>query len=188
METYLLELFEALGGYAIALSILLNIVISVLGVVPSVVITAVNLAFFGFEKGLAISIAGEALGAIISFYLYRKGIKKLVNQKEINNKLLTRLMNARGVEAFCLIIALRIFPFVPSGLVTLAAAFSRMAIIQYSVASTIGKMPALVIEAYSIQQVLVWNWKGKVILSVALGFIIWLVYSRRRSKEESIKE
>ncbi|MBN8192994.1 TVP38/TMEM64 family protein [Bacillus sp. NTK074B] len=180
METHLLEWFNTLGIFAIALSILLNIIISVLGVLPSVVITAVNITFFGFEKGLAVSIAGEALGAIVSFYLYRKGIKKLFHHKEINNGLLTRLQNSQAVEAFCLIIAFRIFPFIPSGLVTLAAAISKVGIINYSIASTIGKMPALVIEAYSIQQVLVWNWKGKVLLSVCLVFFIWLIFNRRK--------
>ena len=184
METHLLEWFNTLGIYAIALSILLNIIISVLGVLPSVVITAANITFFGFEKGLAVSIAGEALGSIVSFYLYRKGIKRLFHNKEINNGLLTRLQNSKGVEAFCLIIALRIFPFIPSGLVTLAAAISKVGIINYSIASTIGKMPALVIEAYSIQHVLVWNWKGKLILSVFLLFIIWLVLSRKKSAKE----
>ncbi|MFI8684837.1 TVP38/TMEM64 family protein [Rossellomorea sp. NPDC077527] len=184
METHLLEWFNSLGVYAIALSILLNIIISVLGVLPSVAITAVNITFFGFEKGLAVSIAGEAVGAIVSFILYRKGIKTFLKKKEINSKLLARLQNSRGVEAFCLILFLRIFPFIPSGIVTLAAAISKAGMINYSVASTIGKIPALVIEAYSIQQVLVWNWKGKFILSVFLLFIIWLVLSRKKSAKE----
>lgn len=178
METYLLEWFNTLGIYAVALSILLNIIISILGVLPSVVITAVNITFFGFEKGLAVSIAGEVMGAIVSFYLYRKGIKRLFRNKEINSRLLTGLQNSRGVKAFCLIIVLRIFPFIPSGLVTLAAAISKVGIINFSIASTIGKMPALIIEAYSIQQVLVWNWKGKAILSASLVFFIWLIISK----------
>ncbi|WP_064091911.1 TVP38/TMEM64 family protein [Rossellomorea aquimaris] len=183
MESYLLDLFKVLGDFAIALSIILNIFISVLGVVPSVVITAVNIKFFGFENGLFISIIGEALGSIVSFYLYRKGINKLLNSKEITNKYVTKLMKSRGIEAFCMIIFLRVFPFIPSGIVTLAAAISKVGIINYSVASTIGKIPSLVIEAYSIQQVLIWNWKGKGILCLFLLFSIWFIYSKSRGKK-----
>ncbi|PFA63040.1 hypothetical protein CN378_18555 [Bacillus sp. AFS015802] len=184
MEASLLEWFNTLGVYAIIVSILLNIIISVLGVLPSVAITAVNIAFFGFQEGLAVSIAGEALGAIVSFYLYRRGMNKFLRHKEINSRLLKRMQQSRGGEAFFLIIALRIFPFIPSGLVTLAAAVSKVGIIQYSVASTLGKMPALVIEAYSIQQVLVWNWKGKIILSGFLLFLIWLILTDRKSAKK----
>jgi uncharacterized membrane protein YdjX (TVP38/TMEM64 family) len=64
------------GLLAIFVSIIINIIISILGVVSSFFITAANIGFFGFGNGLLISITGEAIGAIISFYLYRKGLKK----------------------------------------------------------------------------------------------------------------
>lgn len=150
METYLLDLFKALGYYAIALSVILNILISVLGVIPSFVITAANIKFFGFESGLIISILGEAFGAIISFYLYRKGMKTLLNKNRINSKYAKQLMKSEGIEAFYMIVVLRILPFIPSGIVTLAGAISKVGLINYSVASTIGKIPSLVLEAYSI--------------------------------------
>ncbi|WP_247739127.1 VTT domain-containing protein [Bacillus sp. 165] len=185
METYLLDWFKILNDYAIAFSVLVNILISVLGIVPSFFITAVNIKFFGFENGLLISIIGEAFGAIVSFFLYRKGMKKLLNKKRIKNKYVTKLTKSKGIEAFFMIIALRILPFIPSGIVTLAGAISKVGIINYSVASTIGKIPSLVIEAYSIQQVLIWNWKGKAILCLFSLFIIWLIFSKRRSKHIS---
>jgi uncharacterized membrane protein YdjX (TVP38/TMEM64 family) len=183
LEAYLIDLLRALGDYAVVLSVLLNIFISVLGVIPSFVITAVNIQFFGFENGLIISILGEALGAIISFYLYRKGIKKLISKKKIKSKYIAKLMNSRGLEAFFMIIALRIFPFIPSGMVTLAGAISKVGIINYSVASTIGKIPALLIEAYSIQQVLIWDWKGKLILALFSVIIMWSLFINSRKNK-----
>ena len=74
MEGYVLEWFKDIGFYAVGLSIILNIAISVLGLVPSFLLTAANIHFFGFGYGLLLSIVGEAFGAIVSFYLYRKGI------------------------------------------------------------------------------------------------------------------
>ena len=180
METQVLYWFESSGLYAVWLSIILNIIISVLGVVPSFFITAANISFFGFENGLLLSILGEAFGAIISFYLYRKGINKVRNKISIKNKYLNRLMHSKGIEAFLLILSLRIFLLMPSGLVTLVSASSNVGILNFSIASTFGKIPALVIEAYSIQQILNWNWQGKVILSLISLFILGLLFRKNR--------
>jgi uncharacterized membrane protein YdjX (TVP38/TMEM64 family) len=175
MEGKVIHWFESSGYYAIWLSILLNIIISVLGVIPSVFITAANISFFGFGYGLTLSILGEAFGAIISFYLYRKGINIVKHKVTYNNKYLNLLQQTKGGEAFLLILALRIFPFIPSGLVTLVSAGSKVGILNFAFASTIGKIPALIIEAYSIKQIMSWNLQGKVILGLLSIFILGLL-------------
>lgn len=180
MEGQVLQWFENSGYFALWLSILLNIVISVLGFLPSVFITAANISFFGFGYGLTVSILGEAFGAIISFYLYRKGVNKVKNKVTVTNKYLIQLQQTKGVEAFLLIIALRVFPFIPSGLVTLVSAGSKVGILNFSFASTLGKIPALLIEAYSIQQILNWNWQGKVILVMISIFILGLLIRKNK--------
>lgn len=182
METPIILLFEASGVFAILLSLLMNIFIGILGIVPSVFLTAANLLFFGFELGVLISILGEALGAIISFILYRKGINKFIKSKYLaSHSMLTRLEKSKGAEAFGLIIALRIFPFVPSGIVTLASAWSMVGMLNFAAASTIGKIPALLIEAYSIQQILEWNWKGQLILCIIALFLLIILFKKKRN-------
>jgi uncharacterized membrane protein YdjX (TVP38/TMEM64 family) len=183
MEGQVLQWFENRGYYAIGISIFLNIIISVLGVVPSVFITAANISFFGFEYGLSLSILGEAFGAIISFYLYRKGINKVKTRVPFNNQYLDKLQQTNGVEAFSLIIALRIFPFIPSGLVTLVSASSKVGIWNFSFSSTLGKIPALLIEAYSISQILNWSLQGKVILGLSSLFIVGFLMKKIKGKD-----
>ncbi|MDQ7864664.1 hypothetical protein RCO48_36895 [Peribacillus frigoritolerans] len=61
--------------FSIAVSLVFNILISVLGFIPSVFITAANISVFGFEKGLILSYIGEIAGAVVSFWLYRKGFQ-----------------------------------------------------------------------------------------------------------------
>ncbi|MBO0587715.1 VTT domain-containing protein [Sporosarcina sp. E16_8] len=182
MVEEILQCFENNSLLAVGISIILNISISVLGFIPSVFITAANISFFGFGKGLILSILGEALGAMISFYLYRKGINKVKTNVSINNKHLNRLQQTKGMEAFLLILASRVFPFVPSGLVTLASAGSNVGMWNFSIASTLGKIPALVIEAYSTQQILNWSWQGKVILGISSVIIISILIRKRTSK------
>ncbi|MGF2617460.1 TVP38/TMEM64 family protein [Rossellomorea vietnamensis] len=157
---------------AVGLSILLNIIISTLGVIPSVFLTAANISIFGFEFGLFLSFTGEVLGAIISFILYRKGLRKIASAKDIQQTHLKKLLHSKGGEAFFLVLGLRLFPFAPSGLVTLAGAFSTMGILNFAAASTLGKIPAILIEAYSVQEVLLMSGTGKFILTLTAVVLI----------------
>ncbi|MBO0600047.1 TVP38/TMEM64 family protein [Sporosarcina sp. E16_3] len=182
MVEEVLQWFENSGLLAVLISIILNISISVLGFIPSVFVTAANISFFGFWYGLILSIIGEALGAMVSFYLYRKGINKVRYKVTINNKYLIRLHRTKGMEAFLLILASRVFPFMPSGLVTLASASSNVGMMNFSIASTLGKIPALVIEAYSALQVLNWSGQGKVILGISSLIIIGVLVRRSSFK------
>ncbi|MCA1055342.1 VTT domain-containing protein [Rossellomorea aquimaris] len=165
-------------------SIIVNVVISVAGVLPSVFLTAINISYFGFETGLLISIIGEALGAIITFILYRKGISlaKLDNISE--NRYFMKLKQAEGKEWIFLLFLFRIMPFVPSGVVTAAAAFSSISTLAFAVISTIGKIPALVIEALIVVNVIqssngTWIMLGAAIVLV-LGYgAVRLIRSNR---------
>ena len=76
MKEQIIALLHTYENGAYFISIAINILISILGIVPSVFLTAANLAVFGFWKGTLLSFAGEAIGAIISFVLYRKEMKE----------------------------------------------------------------------------------------------------------------
>ncbi|MCA1031556.1 VTT domain-containing protein [Bacillus timonensis] len=175
MQNQLVEFFQAYENIAILLSLLLNIIISIFGVIPTVFLTAANIVVFGFWQGTFISFTGEALGAIISFYLYRKGFKAYIDKKVSLRGKLKKLINVKGSEAFILILSLRLFPFVPSGLITFAAAIGSVQLSVFALASSLGKIPALLIEAYSVYQVSNWTEEGKVILLISSIFGILLV-------------
>ncbi|MBM7692457.1 putative membrane protein YdjX (TVP38/TMEM64 family) [Peribacillus deserti] len=185
MEYFVVTLFSESGAFAYLISLALSIVVSILGVVPSVFITAANISYFGFAQGLYLSIAGEALGAVVSFYLYRKGISHTFSTK---NKWIKKLQLTKGMEAFFLIIALRIFPFIPSGAVTLAGAASKIHTINFAVSSTIGKIPALLIEAYTVKQILVWDFQSKIVLGILSLIIILFLFIRRNHLKNNEKE
>lgn len=182
MEEFVLDVFADYRQFAFWISIAISVLISILGVLPSVFVTAANIAFFGFTEGLYVSLAGEALGAIISFFMYRKGLNKINIQSK--NKFILKLQTAKGIEAFFLIFALRLFPFAPSGLVTLAGAGSGMGIINYSIASTVGKIPALLLEAYTVSRVINLDWQAQLILAVLSIIVISILYYvRKRSSK-----
>ncbi|NCT39883.1 TVP38/TMEM64 family protein [Bacillus sp. EB93] len=182
MEELVLNWFSQWGTYSIILSILLNIVISIFGVIPSFFLTASNITFYGFESGIFISYIGECLGAGISFLLYRKGIKYVKHHVPSNSKYLNKLMRSKGKEAAILVVALRLFPFIPSGLINIGAALSKISILHFTLASAIGKIPAMLIEGYSVKEVLSWEAEGKIalfIVSLMILVINWLIKRKR---------
>ena len=179
MKDFILDIFREHQNLAVLISLAISVLVAILGLVPSVFVTAANILFFGFWPGTLISFLGEALGAIISFYLYRKGFKKAAHHKLERFPKLMQLVDAKGKTAFMLILALRLIPFVPSGLVTFAAAIGEVSALNFLFASSLGKAPALLIEAYSVYQVTEWGWQGKVILGVVAVVILILVLRRK---------
>ena len=92
-----------------------------------------------------------------------------------------RLVDSKGKDAFVLILILRLIPFVPSGLVTFGAAIGEVSVLVFFAASTLGKIPALLIEAYSVAQIAEFNWQGKLILVItALVLLVWMIKRRVR--------
>ncbi|HMK04030.1 MAG TPA: VTT domain-containing protein, partial [Ferruginibacter sp.] len=176
MENSLLDLFREYPHLAILISICISILIAVIGVIPSVFVTAANILFFGFWYGTFISFLGETIGAGIAFFLYRKGFKRKVEKRIDKYPKVKRLMDAQGREAFWLILSLRLIPFVPSGLITFAAAVGKVAFGIFFIASSLGKLPALLMEAYSVYAVSEFGWQGKLILALAaIGLLYWVL-------------
>lgn len=164
MGDLVLEWFQKYEHLAIILSLGTNVIISIFGIIPSAFLTAANLAFFGFFKGTLISFTGEVIGAGAAFYLYRKGFRGISREKLEKYPKLQRLLSATGREAFYLIVAFRLMPFVPSGFVTFFAAVGSVKPLTFLLANAIGKLPSVLLEAYSVHQVLNWTWEGKVVL------------------------
>lgn len=185
MKEQIITLLNTYENAAYLISIVINIMISILGLVPSVFLTAANLAVFGFWKGTFLSFAGEAIGAIVAFVLYRKGFRKLSETKMLSHPKVRRLLEAKGLEAFFLVLSLRLFPFVLSGVVTFVAAIGKTSLLIFMIASSIGKIPALLLEAYSVYQLMNWTWQGKVILtflSVFLFLFTWKKINRKKAQ------
>ncbi len=176
MINNLLRLFTEYHEFALLISLCLSVLVAVLGIVPSVFITAANILFFGFWNGMFISFLGEAIGAGIAFLLYRRGFKKRVEKKLGQYPKVQRLVNAKGKEAFYLVLNLRLIPFVPSGLITFAAAVGQLSFGVFMIASSLGKFPALLIEAYSVYEVSQFGWVGKLILGItAMAVLFWVI-------------
>jgi uncharacterized membrane protein YdjX (TVP38/TMEM64 family) len=185
MKESLLHFFQQYPQLALLSSLFISIIVAVVGVLPSFFVTAANILFFGFWPGVAVSFLGEALGAVVSFYLYRRGFKKEATQKLGRYKSVNQLLEAENKKAFWLVISLRLIPFVPSGLVTFAAAIGRIGWFTFVVSSSLGKLPALLLEGYAVYQVTEFGWQGKLILTVSALLILFFVIRQIRSRKNA---
>ena len=178
MKDEVIGLFNLYPHYALLLSITLNILLAILGVIPSVFLTAANILFFGFWQGTLVSFAGESLGAFIAFLLYRLGFKKKLENRIKKHLRLAKLLEAEGAEAFKVIILLRLIPFIPAGVITFTAAVGRVKSSTFFIASSLGKIPALFIEAYAAYQVVAFGWQGKIIFMFVGVYLLFVVVKK----------
>jgi uncharacterized membrane protein YdjX (TVP38/TMEM64 family) len=187
MREAILQFFQDYPHIAVLSAFVFSVVVAFIGLVPSFFITAANVHFFGLVEGLLITFFGEAVGALLAFILYRKGFKKGVTHKLEKYKKAKALLEADQRDAFWLIFSLRLVPLVPSGLVTFTAAMGRITAIGFLFASSLGKLPSLLLEAYAVYQVVHFSWQGKLILILFAAFLLYFVVRHIvRSKKSTL--
>jgi uncharacterized membrane protein YdjX (TVP38/TMEM64 family) len=81
-----------------------------------------------------------------------------------------------------MVVLLRVLPFVPSGAVTLAAAYSRMRLLPFGIASTIGKIPALFIEAFAVSHALKLKMELQIAIFLFTAFSFLVYYLLKKYK------
>lgn len=168
-----LEILKNNSSMAIPISILISIGVSLVGILPSVFITGANIVFFGPANGFLISLLGETIGAYITFTIYRLGFKKKLEKFTDKHRLISKIAKSDGNRAGLLIFQGRIIPFIPSGVITLAASISNVNSVTFTIATLIGKAPSIALEAlvsYDIINIYD-NWIRLIITLVALIFL-----------------
>ncbi|MGI2329199.1 TVP38/TMEM64 family protein [Planococcus sp. YIM B11945] len=164
------------------LLLLLNIAIGAFGFIPSFFVTALNIDWFGLSAGTFLSLAGEIIGAIIGFRLYRLGFSK-ANPAWLKHRFWVALQNQPPNRIFWSVILFRLIPFVPSGLVTAGASLTTISAWKFAIASTIGKIPAVFLEiaaVYGLAKSVSSEFQYGLLASLLLVFLtVWFVRKQK---------
>ncbi|RKX74004.1 MAG: TVP38/TMEM64 family protein [Spirochaetes bacterium] len=189
-EIWLTGLLSSCRGIAIPLSLIIEIVIAVIGVLPSFFVTAANIAIFGIWWGGMLSIAGESLGAVAAFILYRQGLDRMVGRQgrfgtSLKSKM-DKFSDATVGRAFFLVLAFRLLPYMPSGAVTLGAAGSRMRLHAFVLSSTLGKIPALAVEVATVTLAMKLPLKGFLAIA-AIVILVWILMEYLKSRRKYVE-
>ncbi|USG63373.1 VTT domain-containing protein [Brevibacillus ruminantium] len=179
------EWIRSWGIFAIIASLLINVLISVAGVLPSLFLSAANAVVFGLWGGFLISLTGEILGAVVSFLLYRWGISRSEKlQKVGETRLLRRLAEMSRARRLLTLILLRVNPLIPSGVVNVGASFSKIPFADFFLATVIGKTPSLVMETFiGHDLVFLAENKLRLLIAILLAASVFLLFKWTEKKE-----
>ncbi|MGN7471193.1 TVP38/TMEM64 family protein [Brevibacillus sp. SAFN-007a] len=175
------EWIRSWGMLGVIGSILLNIVISVAGILPSIFLSGANAVVFGLYGGFFISLTGEVLGAGIAFLLYRYVIQKADRRKKLAKvKWLSALNGATRARKGLAVVLLRLNPLIPSGVINLGAAMTNISLADFLLATLVGKIPSMAFETF-VGHDLVYFGENKFRLLVALaaGALVLLLFWKR---------
>lgn len=175
------EWLRSFGIWAIFVSLILSIIISLMGVVLSLFLSGANAAVFGIVPGFFISLAGEVIGAGISFWLYRWGYKKVSKKSDAQWKWLQRLNGAGRRKQGVILLVARMTPVLPSGVITFGAAASTMLFIDFMIITVIGKAPSVAMETLIGHDLLFLNDNmPRLIISILLLGLLLILFRPRR--------
>lgn len=141
------EYIQSYGSLAVVFSFLLTLFVNAIGFPPAIIFSTANTLIFGIVPGIILSVIAETVGVTISFILlrffFRDSAKKLISK----SKRLSSIDKYSSKNGFTVMLIARMVPYVPSGILNAAGALSAMSLLDYFLASLVGKFPSTGIEA-----------------------------------------
>lgn len=181
------EFLRSFGPASYAVSFLILVFINAVGVLPNFFFLVANGIIFGVWVGTLLSWTGEIVGSVIGFaflrYLFRDYAEQLVKGCGATHH--TRELS--GHRGFHLILIARAIPYMPSGLVTALSAVSSVSLWDYTLATTIGKLPSVWLEVTLGHDVV--NYKEHlfrltllILVSIAAFVFVWWYRRKQQCK------
>ena len=176
---------RSFGAWAMVVSVFIDIVINIVGFLPSIFISTANGVLFGIYLGTFLSWIGETIGVIISFFfmrtLFRKGAEHIIEK----SRMLSKLDHYSTIQAMAIA---RAVPYAPNGLVTALGALSHISYRDYAIGCLIGKLPSVAVEVIVGHDVVNYGDNMMRLTIVIVGVVVvygglWYWNRRRRRRE-----
>lgn len=139
----LIEYLRSFGIWAVFISFFIDVVINIVGFLPSIFISTANGLIFGLFWGTVISWLAETTGVVISFWAMRVLFRTMAMRIIEKSKTLSKLDQYESWQAVAFA---RAIPYMPNGLVTAISALSSMPFQRHMWGSLIGKLPSVALE------------------------------------------
>lgn len=134
---------RSFGIYAALISFFIDVVINLVGFLPSIFISTANGLIFGLFWGTVISWLGETVGVAISFWAMRVLFRTMAMHVIEKSDMLTKI---DSYESWKAVAFARAIPYMPNGLVTALCSISSMTFEEHLIGSLIGKLPSTAME------------------------------------------
>ena len=141
-----IHFIRSFGGWGMAVSFLVDVLINAMGFLPSIFISTANGVLFGVTAGVILSWLAETVGVILSFLLMRTVLRDSAERLIQKSPYLSKLDEFSGAQGFKLMLIARTIPYFPSGILTALGAVSRISVRDYALSNLIGKFPSTALE------------------------------------------
>ena len=173
---------KSFGIYAALISFFIDVVVNIVGFLPSIFISTANGLVFGLFWGVIISWLAETVGVLISFYVMRTLFRGMAQKVIEQSRTLTKLDAHKSWQAMAIA---RAIPYMPNGLVTAVGALSSMSFEAYAFGCLIGKFPSTALEVILGHDVVNFEENSMrltmIVLAVAIvyGAVWWCMKKRK---------
>lgn len=185
------EYIRSFGVWAFFVSILINIIANLSGVIPTIICSGANGIVFGLIGGIFASWIGESVGTVLAFILYRSALRGLAEKLITQSPYLKKVDEFGSRNGFKAVLIARLMPMAPSSVITMVGAISSITFFDFFWATWLGKFPSIALEVV-IGHDLVFASENKLRLALLLGFValIYLVfwYVKRKSSSPTSPE
>jgi uncharacterized membrane protein YdjX (TVP38/TMEM64 family) len=175
----IMDLIQEYRSFGPLPGIVLPMIEAFLPFLPLVIFVMANASAFGLWLGFLYSWLGSCLGALLLFLLIRRYGQKRIFSFLSKHPKVQKLMDWVDQHGFGPLFLLLCFPFTPSVVVNVVAAFSKISIYQYMLAVAIGKMVMIFTMSfvgYDLQSLITQPYRTAIVFIVI--FILWYVGKR----------
>lgn len=177
-ESLLLWVRQGGTEYMIATSVLATL-FALFPIIPYPLIGGVLGAAYGPVIGSLITWIGSALASIIMFSFVRYGYQDWGRKWLYRYEKLSKVTLLFERNAFMTIFLTRLIPIIPSIIVNIYSALSRVSFLRYTIASSLGKVPSMILFAV-VGNTIVSNPRDLLFISLFYGAFLLLVYAAFR--------
>ncbi|SEP82092.1 TVP38/TMEM64 family protein [Piscibacillus halophilus] len=174
--SFIVQLLEFYGSFGPIPGLLLPFIEAFFPFLPIIVFILANSIVYGLIFGFLFSWVSASAGAILVFILIRKmekfrWVRRIKEQKQVQK--ITSFFERHGFGPLFLLLS---FPFSPSALVNVVAAFTRMSIQQFALAVLLGKAVMIFSVSFVGDSIASFaqNPMKTIIVGVAIG-LFWLI-------------
>ena len=181
------EFLKSFGSGAMVASFLILVAFNAVGFLPNFFLLAANGMLFGIAGGIAVSWAGECVGAVIGFYLMRTTIREYALSAIDRAGYLCQVDDFSSHKGFRAVLFTRALPYIPSGLITAASAISCISFRDFLLATVLGKMPSTIVEVMVGHDLV--DYKNHInrlafLVTIAIGAYVFVWWRKRRNRAQ----
>jgi len=183
----LAEYLRSFGAGAVLVTLMLFIVMTFTIVFPFMILSGAAGIVFGLFWGIAISWAGEVIGALFMFLFARYFFRQAVAGWITKSRYLKQVDDYSADNGFKALLIARLLPLAPSGIITAVAAISRISLKDFLLATVLGKLPPVIIKVLLGHDIVFASENSGRLLFIILFVIIvygLLWWRKKRNKQQ----